>query len=66
MPAWRGCGIVQGAGRYFSVCFHTMPADHYLRWTLFRRGGNRAKAAVVFGVSERNIYRLIKQHELGD
>lgn len=43
-----------------------MPADHYLRWTLFRRGGNRAKAAVVFGVSERNIYRLIKQHELGD
>jgi DNA-binding NtrC family response regulator len=43
-----------------------MAANHYLRWTLLRHGGNRAKAAVVLGVSERNIYRLIKQHELGD
>jgi len=50
----------------FSVCFHTLLANHYLRRTLLRRGGNRAKAAVVFGVSERKIYRLIKQHELGD
>ena len=38
----------------------------YLRRTLLRHGGNRAKAAVVLGISERNIYRLIKQYELGD
>jgi len=66
MRAWRRRRIVPGAGRYFSVCFRTMAANHYLRWTLLRHGGNRAKAAVVLGVSERNIYRLIKQHELGD
>ena len=38
----------------------------YLRRTLLRHNGNRAKAALVLGISERNIYRLIKQHELGD
>ena len=38
----------------------------YLRRTLLRHGGNRAKAAEVLGISERNIYRLIKQYELGD
>jgi len=43
-----------------------MPANHYLRRTLLRHGGNREKAADVIGISERNMYRLIKQHELGD
>ena len=38
----------------------------YLRRTLQRYSGNRAKAAVVLGVSERNIYRLIKQYGLGE
>ena len=38
----------------------------YLRRTLLRHGGNRAKAALLLGISERNIYRLIKQYELGD
>ncbi|WP_153145784.1 sigma-54 dependent transcriptional regulator [Dechloromonas sp. H13] len=38
----------------------------YLRHTLLRHGGNRARAAAVLGISERNIYRLIKQYELGD
>lgn len=36
----------------------------YLRSTLLRHGGNRARAAAVLGISERNIYRLIKQYEL--
>jgi len=39
--------------------------DH-LRRTLLRHGGNRAKAAAVLGISERNIYRLIRKHDLGD
>ena len=38
----------------------------YLRRTLLRHGGNRAKAAAVLGISERNIYRLIKEYGLGD
>ncbi len=38
----------------------------YLRRTLGRYSGNRAKAAGILGISERNIYRLIKQYELGD
>jgi DNA-binding NtrC family response regulator len=38
----------------------------YLRRMLGQYGGNRAKAALVLGISERNIYRLIKQYELGD
>ena len=38
----------------------------YLRRTLLRHGGNRARAAAILGISERNIYRLIKQYELGD
>jgi len=38
----------------------------YLRRTLQRYSGNRAKAAGVLGVSERNIYRLIKQYHLGE
>ncbi len=38
----------------------------YLRRTLLRHSGNRAKAAVVLGISERNIYRLLKKHDLGD
>jgi DNA-binding NtrC family response regulator len=38
----------------------------YLRRTLLRYSGNRAKAAAVLGISERNIYRLIKEHGLGD
>lgn len=66
MRGGRRCQIVQGTGRYYSVCFRTMPANHYLRRTLLRHGGNREKAADVIGISERNMYRLIKQHELGD
>lgn len=38
----------------------------YLQRTLLRHGGNRAKAAAILGISERNIYRLIRQYELGD
>lgn len=38
----------------------------YLRRTLVRYSGNRAKVAGILGISERNIYRLIKQYELGD
>lgn len=38
----------------------------YLQRTLQRHGGNRAKAAAILGISERNIYRLIRQYELGD
>ncbi len=38
----------------------------YLRSTLLRHGGNRARAAAVLGISERNIYRLIKQYELAE
>jgi DNA-binding NtrC family response regulator len=38
----------------------------YLRRTLQRYSGNRAKAAGVLGISERNIYRLIKQYDLGE
>lgn len=38
----------------------------YLRRALLKHGGNRAKVASVLGISERNIYRLIKQYELGD
>ena len=38
----------------------------YLRRTLQRYSGNRAKAATVLGISERNIYRLIKEYGLGD
>ncbi|MGA9396565.1 MAG: sigma-54 dependent transcriptional regulator [Azonexus sp.] len=38
----------------------------YLRSTLQRHGGNRARAAAVLGISERNIYRLIKQYELAE
>ena len=33
---------------------------------LARYSGNRAKVAGILGISERNIYRLIKQYELGD
>lgn len=38
----------------------------YLQRTLQRHGGNRAKAAAILGISERNIYRLIRQYEFGD
>ena len=38
----------------------------YLHRTLQRYSGNRAKAASVLGISERNIYRLIKEGGLGD
>ena len=38
----------------------------YLRRTLLRYSGNRARAAAVLGISERNIYRLIKESGLGD
>ena len=38
----------------------------HLRRTLLRHGGNRARAAAVLGISERNIYRLIKEYGLGD
>lgn len=37
----------------------------YLHRALTRYGGNRAQAAQVLGISERNIYRLIKLHGLG-
>ncbi len=37
-----------------------------LRQSLARHAGNRAKVAAVLGISERNIYRLIKQYELED
>ncbi len=35
-----------------------------LRQSLLRHGGNRAKVAAILGISERNIYRLIKQYGL--
>lgn len=35
-----------------------------LRQSLLRHAGNRAKVAAALGISERNIYRLIKQHDL--
>lgn len=35
-----------------------------LRQSLQRHAGNRAKVAAVLGISERNIYRLIKQYDL--
>ena len=38
----------------------------YLRRTLLRHGGSRTRAAAVLGISERSIYRLIKQYELGE
>ncbi len=38
----------------------------YLRCTLLRHGGSRTRAAAVLGISERSIYRLIKQYELGE
>ena len=37
-----------------------------LRRTLLRHGGTRPRAAAVLGISERSIYRLIKQYELGE
>lgn len=37
-----------------------------LREALLRHGGNRAAAAMALGISERNIYRLIKQYELSE
>lgn len=36
----------------------------YLRRTLLKYAGNRARAAAILGISERNIYRLIKQYGL--
>lgn len=35
-----------------------------LRQSLLRHAGNRAKVAATLGISERNIYRLIKQYDL--
>ena len=35
-----------------------------LRQSLQRHAGNRAKVAAALGISERNIYRLIKQYDL--
>ncbi len=35
-----------------------------LRQSLARHGGNRARVAATLGISERNIYRLIKQYGL--
>ena len=35
-----------------------------LRQSLLRHAGNRAQVAAVLGISERNIYRLIKQYDL--
>ncbi|TXI75862.1 MAG: sigma-54-dependent Fis family transcriptional regulator [Dechloromonas sp.] len=35
-----------------------------LRQSLLRHAGNRAKVAAALGISERNIYRLIKQYDL--
>jgi len=35
-----------------------------LRQSLLRHAGNRAKVAAVLGISERNIYRLLKLYEL--
>jgi len=35
-----------------------------LRQSLIRHAGNRAQVAAVLGISERNIYRLIKLYEL--
>lgn len=35
-----------------------------LRQSLLRHSGNRAKVAAALGISERNIYRLIKQYDL--
>lgn len=37
-----------------------------LRQSLARHMGNRAKVAQAMGISERNIYRLLKQYDLGD
>lgn len=35
-----------------------------LRQSLLRHGGNRAQVAAILGISERNIYRLIKLYDL--
>lgn len=37
-----------------------------LRQSLLRHSGNRAKVASALGISERNIYRLLKQYDLED
>ncbi len=37
-----------------------------LRQSLLRHAGNRARVAAILGISERNIYRLIKQYGLVD
>lgn len=38
--------------------------QEYLLRTLKRHGGNRAKTASILGISERNVYRLIKRLEM--
>lgn len=38
----------------------------YLRQALVRYAGNRSKVASVLGISERNIYRLIRRYGLGE
>ena len=38
----------------------------YLRQVMAKHGGNRQKTAVVLGISERHIYRLIEKYGLGD
>ena len=63
MRAGRRCRIVQGAGRYFSVCFHTMPANvkssspslgqSMLRRVLLVAGG----ASLLFGLLFLALYR---------
>ena len=58
--SWRSSTAASWTARNFRL------ASFVIRVPLLRHGGNQAKAAVVLGISERNIYRLIKQHELGD
>ena len=61
----RELGEMSEAGSFRCDLYFRL-ASFVIRVPLLRHGGNQAKAAVVLGISERNIYRLIKLHELGD
>lgn len=39
-------------------------SNYYLAYLLEKYSGNRLKAAQALGISERNVYRLIKKYGL--
>ncbi|MGB5011469.1 MAG: sigma-54 factor interaction domain-containing protein [Candidatus Dechloromonas phosphoritropha] len=61
----RELGEMSEAGSFRCDLYFRL-ASFVIRVSPLRHGGNWAKATLVLGISERNIYRLIKQHELGD